>query len=168
MSFERICEAIKFDGMNVNSVAAVAKIPQSSLQRFCAGQQGLQMDVLRKVCDFLGLELVRRFDADQLNQYLDEGWIEVRSDIEGEEFDRLKSDAWADESAVMWQEYAKANELSEDDSSEYSEWESQAYPEWSSDYDQENYPTWESEACAEWQADERARLESCEWIVITD
>lgn len=167
MSFGRICEAIKFDGLSINNAAAVAEIPQSSLQRFCAGQQGLQMDVLRKVCDFLGLELVRRFDADQLKQYFDKGWIEARADIEAE-YEIMKSETWMDEYNVMWQEYAQANELDEDSRSEFSEWKAEAYPEWSEDYDEENYATWESEARAKWQAEERARLESCEWIIITD
>ena len=184
MSFERICEAIKFDGLSINSVAVVTGIPQSSLQRFCTGQQGLQMDGLLKVCEFLGLELVRRFDADELKEHMDNGWSEVKADIETEEYATPKTEAWHEhaaeqwkaESGSLWTEYATENELDVDDNDEYLAWETDSYQEWadkeyetwSTEYDEENYSEWEAEAYSEWEAEERERLESCEWIVITE
>ena len=77
MSFSIICEAIKFDELSINSVAAGVEIPQGSLQRFCAGSQVLQMDSLVKVCGFLELELVRLVNLDD---YCEAIWQENSDD----------------------------------------------------------------------------------------
>ena len=168
MSFERICEAIKFDGLSINSVAVVTGIPQSSLQRFCTGQQGLQMDGLLRVCETLDLELVRRFNAEELEEYFNEGWREAKAEIEAEEYQLPKSEAWSEESIELWNAYVAENEIDVDDADEFAEWQQEEYPEWSTQYDEMNYSEWESTAYDEWKAEERDRLESCEWIVITE
>ncbi len=183
MSFERICEAIKFDGLSVNGVAAAAKIPQSSLQRFCSGQQGLQMDGLRSVCDVLNMELVRRFNAEELAEYFQDGWSEAKDEIQKDTYESEKSEAWDEHTneewklvaSAQWQEYADEHEIAAEDTEEFEAWETDAwnewkiegYESWSISYDEEHYGAWESEACATWEAEERERLESCEWIVLT-
>ncbi len=184
MTFNRICDAIKFDGLSINHVAAVAKIPQSSLQRFCSGQQGLQMDGLKSVCEFLGMELVRRFNSEELSEYLQDGWSEAKGEIGKDTYESEKSEAWDEHakeewksvSADQWGEYADEQDIDHDDTEEfqswevdaYNEWVSEEYESWSAEYDEENYAEWESDACATWKAEERERLESCEWIVITE
>lgn len=168
MSFERICEAIKFDGLSFNSVAVSNGIQPSSLHRFCNGEQGLQMDGLLRVCETLGLELVRRFNADELEEYLNEGWREAKAEIEADEYLPPKSDAWSEESIELWNAYVAENEIDVDDADEFAEWQQEEYPEWSTQYDEMNYSEWESTAYDEWKAEELERLESCEWIVITE
>ena len=168
MMFKRIYAAIQFDGMSVNNVAALSKIPQSSLQRFCSGQQGLQMDGLQNVCEVLGLELVRRLDVDELKEHMEEQWGELKAEAEAVEYDPLKSEAWREVSDKLWPKYARKNKLDASDSHKYAEWEAEEYLGWSVRYDDEHYSEWEAESCSEWEAEERERLEACGWIVIAD
>ncbi|MCE3014788.1 MAG: helix-turn-helix domain-containing protein [Pirellula sp.] len=181
MSLKRVCEAIEFDGLSVNRVAALAEIPQSSLQRFCSGTQGLQMDGLQRVCDVLGLELVRRFDEDDLEEYLKEGW-EVALENAKEEYESEKSEEWGEYakeewkklSSTLWEAYCDENEIDSGDNDEFINWESDAYTEWETEeygswsmvYDQEYYQAWQSESNDEWRSEELERLRNCDWIVL--
>jgi hypothetical protein len=166
MSFKLLCEVIQFDGMSVDTVAAVANIPQSSLQGFFAEEEGLQINAISKVCETLGLELVRRFRDGELIDYLNDFWEEAKTDIEAEEYDAPKEAAWSEVSDELWLEYANENNLAESDNDEYVAWEVEGYAAWSLEYDEETYAEWESEASAACKDTEQARLEECEWIII--
>ena len=130
--------------------------------------QHMQMDGLQKVCEFLELELVRRFDGDELKEYFDEGWREVKAEAEAVEYYPPKSEAWTEVSGKLWPKYARKNKLDASDSHKYAEWEAEEYLGWSVRYDDEHYSEWEAESCSEWEAEERERLEACGWIVIAD
>lgn len=182
MSFSRICEAITFDGLSVNRVAALADIPQSSLQRFCAGKHGLQMDGLQRVCQILSLELVRRLDADELQQYLSDEWENEKSEIDWSEYETDKGEAWTAESGPLWEsaskelwvKFAAENDLDSHNTDAFQSWAEDAYcgwseeewPVWSAEYDEQHQREFESAAYNVWETEKVDRLREVEWIIL--
>ena len=190
-----LCKAIRFDGWSVNAVAKATNIPQSSLQRFCSGDRGLQMESFVKACDLLDLQLMRVVDLDR---HIEEKWEEEGRDEAHSEFEVKKEEEWAEHIASAWEEYhgetwplekdeqwkvfAEANGIEPNDSNAFREWELDAFERWEED----TYPDWESNEWDEWSIEyddmhyeewlenefkefkqrEAARIKECDWIVL--
>ena len=54
---QAINEAISLGGWSINSLANVSGVAQSSLHRFCKGEQGLRYDSLQRVIDCLNIHI---------------------------------------------------------------------------------------------------------------
>ncbi len=191
-----VCAAITFDARSINGVAKATGIAQSSLQRFCAGERGMQLHAFEKACERLDLELVRFVDLDE---HCDENWEDEREDIQFEQYDRHKELAWDAHQEEAWDlhveetwreqkreivaEYITStgyqptdgNELEQvvDDARENwiseldeSEWSEHEYAIWSPQYDELNYDAWKEEAFEHFRDREKARLLKIEWIVL--
>ena len=54
---EQLRAAIDNAGMTRYRISMETKIPQSQLSRFMAGESGLSLDALDRLCSFLGVQL---------------------------------------------------------------------------------------------------------------
>ncbi|WDQ16381.1 helix-turn-helix domain-containing protein [Rhodopirellula sp. P2] len=158
-----ICDVMKFDGYSVNAAAAASGVGQSTLHRFCDGTRGMQIEAFAKVCETLGLELVRRFDEDSLTEYLDGLWEYGLEDLVSNEYSDPKADDWD-----QYLEDTRADSWEGDDDEEFAEWAEENYSEWSQEYDAEHYDVWESAARKSFDEREIERLKSQDWVVLPD
>lgn len=193
-----VCESIEFDGRSITNVASQTKIPQSSLQRFCSGERGMQLDSFRSVCDHLELSLVRFVD---LGEYCRKHWEEYRDEIVHEAYGKFKEseweafadEAWKERKENIWEddqreiisEYAKENDIIPLDSDEienlrdlaYEDWEQNLdeeswrddrFSDWSEAYDELHYSDWEEPAYEDFVSSTRVRLSKIDWVVLRE
>lgn len=197
MKTSTVCAAIFFDARTINGVAKATGIAQSSLQRFCAGERGMQLSAFEKACQILDLELVRFVD---IGEYCEENWEEERQEIQYEQYDQHKEVEWDIYEKEAWEEHVEERwieqkrefiaefisasgyqptdaegleqvvaEAHESWISELdeNEWSENEYSDWSSQYDDTNYDVWKDEAFENFREREKTRLSKIEWIVLT-
>lgn len=164
MNTRVICDAIRFDGMSVNHAAIASGVGQSTLHRFCEGSRGMQLAAFETVCESLGLQLVRTYDSDELQQHLDDMWSDGRDDLFAADYEPEKTDAWNEYISDAWKEYsanewessksesmatvAEENEYDLNDTSDVEACETEAFRQWEAD----EYETWEAAEYETWTA----------------
>ena len=57
---DQLRQAVRDSGLSQNALAKRARVAQSQLSRFLRGERTLTLPAAARVCDVIGLELVRR------------------------------------------------------------------------------------------------------------
>lgn len=162
---EAVKKSIEMDGVTLNGLSVATGVPKTSLHRFVNGVGALNSQSLDTLCEYFGIEPVRRINlADRVSDLWDE--------VKGDTWNEYVTDAWNEYVGDAWpdalQDIIDSSNDVPTDEDEYQDWVSEQYSDWAADeyesWVESVYPSWEAAELEALRDEQRELLSQADFV----